>query len=112
MNSIRSRLLVILLSVFVVVWGAMMAYTWLSTEHEIEEVFDAQLAQATDVLFSLALTQGESDNRAINNLAELLSVEKRTTSVRYDALENNLSGDPLVWNDKGGHLSITVTPSE
>jgi two-component system sensor histidine kinase QseC len=37
-------------------------------------------------------------------------VEKRTTSVRYDALENNLSGDPLVWNDKGGHLSITVTP--
>lgn len=110
MNSIRSRLLVILLSVFVVVWGAMNIFTWLSAEHEIEEVFDAQLAQATDVLFSLALTQGESDNRAINNLAELLSVEKRTTSVRYDALENNLSGDPLVWNDKGGHLSITVTP--
>ena len=74
MNSIRSRLLVILLSVFVVVWGAMNIFTWLSAEHEIEEVFDAQLAQATDVLFSLALTQDESDNRTINNLVELFDL--------------------------------------
>ncbi len=55
MNSIRKRLLVVLLSTFTVVWIVMMTYTWHNTEHEIEEVFDAQLAQATNVLLDLTL---------------------------------------------------------
>ena len=53
MTSIRKRILTILLSIFVVIWVAMMTYTWYNTKHEIEEVFDAQLAQATNVLFGL-----------------------------------------------------------
>ncbi|MBT6616614.1 MAG: hypothetical protein HOB43_00140, partial [Thiotrichales bacterium] len=38
-------------------WVVMMGYIWQNTEHEIEEVFDAQLAQASLVL--LDLTQHE-----------------------------------------------------
>ncbi|MBT6618030.1 MAG: two-component sensor histidine kinase, partial [Thiotrichales bacterium] len=57
MNSIRNRLLLLLLGVFTSVWVVMMGYIWQNTEHEIEEVFDAQLAQASLVL--LDLTQHE-----------------------------------------------------
>ena len=57
MTSIRKRILTILLSAFVTIWVTMMTYTWLSAEHEIEEVFDAQLAQASNVLFGLAMNK-------------------------------------------------------
>jgi two-component system sensor histidine kinase QseC len=55
MTSIKKRILAILLATFTTIWVAMMSFTWYNTEHEIEEVFDAQLAQATNVLFGLTL---------------------------------------------------------
>lgn len=110
MSSIRARLLVLLLSTFVVVWGGMIIYTWLSTEHEIEEVFDAQLAQASDVLFSITLSEGGIDNSTNSNLVELLSLEKQVDRVRYDALEKKISGDPLIWKSDQKQISVTVTP--
>ena len=62
MKSIRKRLFIALISAFVLVWVATVTYTWLVTEHEIEEVFDAQLAQATNVLLGLA-----RDNYTLEN---------------------------------------------
>ena len=53
MRSIRNRILIILLTTFVSIWLVMMTYTWYNTKHEIEEVFDAQLAQAANVLLGL-----------------------------------------------------------
>jgi len=76
MTSIRKRILIILLAIFAVVWTAMMSYTWHNTEHEIEEVFDAQLAQATNVLFGL--TAHEISEQGLNDF-------------RFDLLETGLA---------------------
>ena len=53
MKSIRRRMLSIVLVLFVFAWTLMAVWTWNSSEHEIEEVFDAQLAQAAVVLMDM-----------------------------------------------------------
>lgn len=57
MNSIRNRLLVILILVIslsgaLTIWGS-----YKSSAHEVEELFDAQLAQSARVLLSIILTR-------------------------------------------------------
>ncbi|MDY6978887.1 MAG: ATP-binding protein [Pseudomonadota bacterium] len=57
MNAIRNRLLLILILVIVLsgaltVWGS-----YRSSAHEVEELFDAQLAQSARVLLSIILTR-------------------------------------------------------
>lgn len=59
MISLRRRLLVILLSLFVLAWVVLAAFSYRNARHEIEELFDAELAQSARVL--LALTQHELD---------------------------------------------------
>ncbi len=53
MKSIRRRMLSIVLGLFMLAWTLMAVWTWNSSEHEIEEVFDAQLAQAAVVLLDM-----------------------------------------------------------
>src|SRR3972149_10471704 len=53
MSSIRSRLLLLILGVFIMTWIVMITAAYVTTRHEIEEVFDAQLAQAMHVLHDL-----------------------------------------------------------
>jgi two-component system sensor histidine kinase QseC len=53
MKSIRRRMLTIVLGLFVFAWTLMAVWTWNSSKHEIEEVFDAQLAQAAVVLLDM-----------------------------------------------------------
>lgn len=60
MISLRRRLLFILLSLFSLAWIWLMATTYYYAQEEIHEVFDAQLAQAAQVL--LNLTQQEIEN--------------------------------------------------
>lgn len=50
MKSIQARLLLWLLIVFSTLWSAITFITYLQSAHEVEEVFDAQLAQAAAVL--------------------------------------------------------------
>ncbi len=50
MSSIRLRLLVRLLALFVVIWLLMAFATWLESREQVEELFDAQLSQAAGVL--------------------------------------------------------------
>lgn len=57
MKSIRARMMAIVLSLFLLAWGVMAIWTWGAAEHEIEEVFDAQLAQASVVLLDLTRAQ-------------------------------------------------------
>jgi two-component system sensor histidine kinase QseC len=60
------------------IWLVMMSYTWYNTKHEIEEVFDAQLAQATNVL--MVLTSHEMSEQGLNDF-------------RFDLLESGLVHD-------------------
>ena len=51
--SIRKRLLVLLVSVIGSLWVIVTWRVYVETQHEVEELFDAQLAQSARVLFSL-----------------------------------------------------------
>ena len=61
MTSIKKRILTLLLSTFVVIWVIMMTYTWFNTQHEVEEIFDVQLAQSSDAIFGLTLHEFATD---------------------------------------------------
>ncbi|MDH5786324.1 MAG: ATP-binding protein [Chromatiales bacterium] len=52
--SIRSRLLAILLGVITLVWIVTIIMSYHETQHEIEELFDAQLAQSARTLMAVA----------------------------------------------------------
>lgn len=53
MTSIRRRLLVILLSLFMLAWLAFTLLSYVSARDDIEKVLDAELAQSARVLFAL-----------------------------------------------------------
>ena len=50
MRSIRLRLLMWLLALFLVIWLGMALATWWAARNQVEELFDAQLSQAAGVL--------------------------------------------------------------
>ncbi|EDN72030.1 secreted protein [Beggiatoa sp. SS] len=51
--SIRKRLLYLLLSTLCAAWGIVTWQVYVSTQHEVEELFDANLAQNARVLLGL-----------------------------------------------------------
>jgi len=50
--SLRGRLLALLLGGFVVAWGAVAATSYVDARHEINELFDAQLAESAQLLLA------------------------------------------------------------
>lgn len=58
MKSIRSRLLAGLLALFSLIWMIMALATYYESQHEVAELFDAQLAQAAGVLAQLGSLDG------------------------------------------------------
>ena len=57
MKSIRNRLLIILILVITLIGALTVWSSYKSSEHEVEELFDAQLAQSARVLLSIILTR-------------------------------------------------------
>jgi len=55
MRSIRIRLLITLLLIFTFSWLLFTTFTYYESKHEIEELFDAQLAQSAAVLSELTM---------------------------------------------------------
>jgi two-component system sensor histidine kinase QseC len=64
--SIRNRLIILVLGLFITIWGVMMAAAYITTRHEIEEVEDAQLGQAMHVLHDLVAH--EVSEQELNNI--------------------------------------------
>ncbi len=62
-SSLRLRLLIILVGLFSLVWIVITTASYYSSRHEIEELFDAQLAQYARTLQGLALRQLKEDGR-------------------------------------------------
>ena len=71
MISLRRRLLVTLLSLFVLAWVWLMGMTYVNAREEIHEVFDAQLAQAAHVLLELTRHELEEEESADDFRAEM-----------------------------------------
>ena len=106
MISIRQRLLRNIILLFLVSWLGVTAVTYLESRHEIEEIFDAQLAQAAGIISDLTLEhldQGEVAN---------IKLPKAVFGHQY---ERNISfqiwrGDALVLRSQSApetRLSIT-----
>lgn len=64
MISLRRRLLATLLGLFVLAWVWLMGMTYVSAREEIHEVYDAQLAQAAQVLLELTRHELEEEESA------------------------------------------------
>ena len=62
--SLRRHLLVMLLGGLTAGWLAMMAFSYRDAHHEIDELFDAQLAQAAQTLLALASEYDDDDDVA------------------------------------------------
>jgi len=58
-SSIRKRLLFNLLTIFLFTWLTIAGITYFEAKHEIEELFDAQLAQTTGMIAELTLNKIE-----------------------------------------------------
>lgn len=54
MNSLRAKLLLLLLGIISVAWTVTAVFIYFDAHHEIDELFDAQLAQSAQVLLAQA----------------------------------------------------------
>ncbi|MES9946023.1 MAG: ATP-binding protein [Candidatus Thiodiazotropha sp.] len=70
--SIRRRLLVSLISTIVVLWLISAYFVYLAAYHEVEEIYDATLAQESRILATLMLHEVEEDNEARMNLHKIV----------------------------------------
>lgn len=73
--SIRRRLLVMLISTILLVWLAVVLLVYIAAEHEVEEIFDADLARSARILHSLLQHEVEEEQemalKARDVIAEL-----------------------------------------
>lgn len=90
--SLRTRLLLLLLVTVVAGWGATALSSFFDTRHEIDEIFDAQLAQSAKLL----LAQASHDMDELNHKGDGIAMEVRSDEHKY---ERRLTFQ--LWNDKG-----------
>jgi len=81
--SIRKRLLFLLLSVTCGLWGVVTWRVYLKAQHEVEEVFDANLARSARVLFGL-LEDEVNDEAEEDTDEEQIDLEEHHISHHYE----------------------------
>lgn len=82
MNSLRLRLLISMLGLFLAGWLAVAWFTFDQARHEVEELFDAQLAQTARMILGIASQQVEEGELAgihLNAFLEGHSYEKKVS---------------------------------
>ena len=75
--SIRRRLLLILLTTIGLAWGGVVALSYYLARHEVNELFDAQLAQSARVLLALVTSDRASGSPGV--------LEQRFFSTAWEA---------------------------
>jgi len=66
--SIRRRLLVFLLALLAAAWALLAFLSYRSAHHELEELFDAELAQSARVLLGLTLHEVEEEGESLTDI--------------------------------------------
>jgi two-component system sensor histidine kinase QseC len=89
-TSIRKRLLANLLSLFLFSWLAVAGYTYYEATHEIEELFDAQLAQTAGMIAELTLNKIEKKEIDSTALAKAVYGHKYERKVSFQIWENDI----------------------
>jgi two-component system sensor histidine kinase QseC len=90
-RSIRRRLLVMLISSLVLVWLVSIALVHRVAEHEVEEVFDANLARSARVLQSLLLHEVEEEAATAANARDVAGELGSDGLARYPLLAGLLA---------------------
>ncbi|MET0071412.1 MAG: ATP-binding protein [Candidatus Thiodiazotropha sp.] len=70
--SIRRRLLISLITTIVILWLISAYFVYLAAHHEVEEIYDATLAQESRILATLMVHEIEEDSEARENLQRLV----------------------------------------
>ncbi|MDH5436409.1 MAG: ATP-binding protein [Gammaproteobacteria bacterium] len=97
MISIRRRLLIILLAIFTAAWTAVTAVTYSVANHEIEELFDAQLSQEAGILSELTLATLKSKSMLPRKLSRDIYGHKYERYISFQIWE----GDQLRFRSNG-----------
>lgn len=67
--SLRRRLLATMLGVVALAWLATVVFSYVDAHHEVDELFDAQLAQSAQTLLALASHEDGDDTEDLGELA-------------------------------------------
>jgi two-component system sensor histidine kinase QseC len=70
--SIRRRLLISLISTIAILWLISAYFVYIAAYHEVEEIYDATLAQQSRILATLMVHEVEEDNEARVELQKLV----------------------------------------
>ncbi|MEN8168170.1 MAG: sensor histidine kinase N-terminal domain-containing protein, partial [Pseudomonadota bacterium] len=62
MHSIRSRLLILILSIFFLIWGVIAGFIWWRSSTEIDQVFDDQLTQVARLIGVIILHEDREND--------------------------------------------------
>ena len=92
MSSLKKQLVVGVLTPLVLGLGALLYISYDSTLHEIEEVFDAELAQVAGIIAKLALSNLDSKEQQVSNLQVVTKGHKYEKRISYQVWH----GDSLV----------------
>lgn len=110
MSSIRKRLLFNLLTLFLISWLAVAGFTYYEAAHEIEELFDAQLAQTTGMIAELALNKIEKKEMDSTALTKAVYGHKYERKVSFQIWENDkllLHSQSAPHNKLSSHLGFS-----
>lgn len=115
MTSIRRRLLVMLLTIIALVGAFTLVHGYRDARHEVQELFDAQLAQSARVLQAMVLRELNED---MQRLQDFLEEGPSILDETFQGHEPGPYGHPYerklafqVWNREGELLLHSVTAS-
>ena len=100
--SLRRRLLGLLLGGVAVAWLVTMVFSYIDAHHEVDELFDAQLAQAAQTLLALA---GHDEGDDIEELGDI--AHKYQRRLRFQIWSN--SGKLLMRSKNAPETPLTAT---
>ena len=92
MSSLKKQLVVGVLTPLILGLGVLLYISYDSTLHEIEEVFDAELAQVAGIIAKLALSNLDSKEQQVSNLQTVAKGHKYEKRISYQVWH----GDSLV----------------
>ena len=89
MKSIRNRILVWVFLLFLIIWAGISYATFYQSSHEVEELFDAELAQAAGVLMQISTTLDSKHSKLEPKLQKDVYGHRYEKKIAFQIFENN-----------------------
>ena len=111
-TSLRARLMLILLSATLLLWGIAAVMSFIEAHHEIDELYDAQLATTARIL--LSLVGHEADEVELDQSVDFHKHEHKIAFQVWDEegilvlRSANVPQEPFVVNDRDGFSDVQI----